>query len=142
MLNYGYRQYQQMQTHTASPGQLVIMLYQGAIKFLVKASSELEAGNTEGTHYNLVRAQDIVIELMTGLDLSAGPVAADLHALYGYIYRRLVEANVRKDAQAIHDVIAMLRDLLLAWEEAVAAVEGSHAPAASTANLHLVGLNA
>lgn len=128
---YAYRQYQQTQTHTASPGQLVVMLYQGAIKFLVKARYEVEAGHVERAHNNLVRAQDIVLELMNGLDLSIGPVAENLHALYSFMYRRLVEANVRKDAKAIDDVLYMLRDLLPAWEQAVASVERAQAASPS-----------
>lgn len=123
MLSYGYRQYQQTQAQTASPGQLVIMLYRGAIKFLVKARSEIEAANIEGAHHNLLRAQDIMLELMNGLDLSMGDVAHNLQGLYVFMYRRLVEANVKKDATEVDEVLAMLRELLAAWEQAVTAVE-------------------
>ena len=132
MLSYGYRQYQQTQAHTASPGQLVVMLYQGAIKFLVKARSEIGAGNIEAAHHDLVRGQDIVLELMNGLDLSAGEVAENLQGLYVFMYRRLVEANVKKDVEKIDEVLGMLRELMAAWEQAVAAAENSR-PAAGGA---------
>jgi len=99
------------------------MLYRGAIKFLVKARSEIEAANIEGAHHNLLRAQDIMLELMNGLDLSMGDVAHNLQGLYVFMYRRLVEANVKKDATEVDEVLAMLRELLAAWEQAVTAVE-------------------
>jgi flagellar secretion chaperone FliS len=140
VVSYAYRQYQQAQTHTATPGQLVLMLYQGAVKFLVRARSEIEVGSIEGAHNNLIRAQNIIVELMTSLDMSQGQIATDLYALYGYMYRRLLEANIRKDAKIVEEVTTMLRDLLPAWEEAVASVEsGRGSAAAAGVDARLVG---
>lgn len=124
MAGYGYQQgfnqYQRMQTETATPGELIVMLYQGAIRFLNKSKEHFGQQDLEGAHANLVRAQNIVIELMSSLDLSTGPLAKNLFALYDFMYRRLVEANCKKDHAAIDEVLRLLRELLPAWEQAVA----------------------
>lgn len=122
MTGYGYQQgfnqYQRMQTETATPGELVVMLYQGAIRFLNKSKESFGRQDIEGAHANLVRAQNIVIELMSSLDLSSGSLAKNLFALYDFMYRRLVEANCKKDYRAIDEVLRLLRELLPAWEQA------------------------
>lgn len=122
MAGYGYQQgfsqYQRTQAETATPGELVVMLYQGAIRFLNKSQEHFTRQDVEGAHANLVRAQNIVIELMSSLDLSTGPLAKNLFALYDFMYRRLVEANCKKDYRAIDEVLRLLRELLPAWEHA------------------------
>lgn len=119
MAHYAYRQYQRSQTETASPGELILMLYAGAIKFINKARLHIEAGEVEGAHKNLVAAQNIVMELMVTVDTSAGELATNLVDLYNYMYRRLVEANTRKDAAAAEEVADLLRNLNEAWEGVV-----------------------
>ena len=114
--HYAYRQYQQSQAATASPGELILMLYGGAIKFINKSRLHIEAGEVEGAHKNLIAAQNIVMELMVTVDNSAGPLASNLVDLYSYMYRRLVEANTRKDAVAAEEVAELLRGLNEAWE--------------------------
>jgi flagellar protein FliS len=112
--------YRQTQTHTAAPGELVLMLYRGAIRFLGAAIEAIEAQNVAEAHDKLVRAQDIVANLLETLDVErGGDVAKNLSAIYDFMLRRLVEANVRKDAAAGREVQGLLRELLPAWEAAV-----------------------
>ena len=116
----GYQVYRQTQTHTAAPGELVLMLYRGAIRFLGAAIEAIEAQNVAEAHDKIVRAQDIVANLLETLDVErGGDVARNLSALYDFMLRRLIEANVRKDATAAREVQTLLRELLPAWEAAV-----------------------
>ncbi len=113
-----YQQYQIMQTQTADRGELVVMLYQGAIKFLTRASTAMRGGNLQDAHNNIIRSQDIVAELMSSLDLDVGEIAHNLFRVYEYMHYRLVEANLRKDPQIIDEVAGLLRELLPAWQSA------------------------
>ena len=115
-----YQVYRQTQTQTAAPGELVLMLYRGAIRFLSSAIEAIDAKDTAEAHNKLVRTQDIVASLLGSLDHErGGDVARNLSALYDYMLRRLVEANVRKDAGPAREVQGLLRELLPAWEAAV-----------------------
>lgn len=127
MVNNPYQQYQRTQAETASKGRLVIMLYQGALRFINKAILENDEGNLEETHASAIRAQDIITELMTTLNMDAGPVAMNLRKLYQYMLDRLVQANVKKDSAIFQEVADLLRELLPAWEEAVRMTERSTA---------------
>ncbi len=117
-----YQAYRQTAVATASPAHLVLMLYRAAIRFARQAALALERGELENGHVNLLRAQAIIAELRSTLDLSAGQMAANLDALYDYFLRRLAEANVRKAAAPAVEVAGMMEQLLSAWETAV---EGS-----------------
>jgi flagellar protein FliS len=114
-----YQQYQRTQTQTASPGELIVMMYKGALKFLAAARMGLEARDIDAANRNLLRAQEIVLELMISVDVSVGPVARNLFDLYEFMHRHLVQANVRKDAAMVGEVEGLLRELLGAWEQAV-----------------------
>jgi flagellar protein FliS len=119
---HAYRQYRSVQTQTASPGYLVVMLYQGAIAFASRAQAALDAGDCEAAHENLIRTQDIIAELLGSLDFGQGEVASNLARLYEYMHRRLVEANVCKSAEPVAEVLRHLRLLCDAWQQAVAQV--------------------
>ena len=115
-----YQVYRHTQTQTAAPGELVLMLYRGAIRFLSSAIEAIDAKNTAEAHAKLVRTQDIIANLLGTLDHErGGDVARNLSALYDYMLRRLVEANIRKDAKPAREVQGLLRELLPAWEAAV-----------------------
>lgn len=132
-----FQQYRAVQAQTASPGHLVVMLYQGAITFGNRARTALLAGDYPAAHENLLRAQDIIAELLGTLDFEQGELAERLARLYEYIHRRLVEANVRKSVEPLDEVLCYLRDLRDAWQEAVALAaqppETAAAPPASRA---------
>ena len=122
----GYRQhnqYNQVQIKTANKGKLIVMLYQGAIRFMKRALILLEKKDMEGKGNALIRAQDIVLELLYSLDqglLDQGDeLALNLQRLYLYSYRRLVHANVHLDTDAEDEVIKLMENLLQAWEQVV-----------------------
>ncbi|MCL5957916.1 MAG: flagellar export chaperone FliS [Chloroflexi bacterium] len=114
----GYQQYKTMQVQTADRGELVVMLYQGAIRFLGRSAGALRMGNLEDGHFNLVRAQDIVAELMGSLDMGTGDLARNLFQIYEYMHYRLVQANIHKDPAPVEEVAGLLRELLPAWQQA------------------------
>jgi flagellar protein FliS len=123
-----YQTYRQTQAQTAAPGELIVMLYRGAARFAASAVEGIEAGNVQAAHNYLVKAQACVTELLESLDVErGGEVGRNLVRLYEYMNFRLVEANLRKDAEPAREVERLLRDLLPAWEQA--AREASAVPA-------------
>ena len=118
-MNAAYQTYRQTQAQTATPGELIVMLYRGAVRFVVSGIEGIEAQNVEASHNNLVRAQAVINELLESIDVErGGEVARNLWRIYEFMISRLVEANLRKDAEPAREVERLLRDLLPAWEEA------------------------
>jgi flagellar secretion chaperone FliS len=120
-----YSKYRQVATTTASPGQLVLMLYDGALRFLGQAlegfskEDPSEFNTTIGN--NLLKAQAIIEELNQALDVRAGgEFALNLRSLYNYLDRRLTDSNLRKEPAGIHEVIERLSVLRDAWREMLA----------------------
>ena len=94
---------------TASPEELRLMLYDGALKFCRQGRAAVEADKFEDSYNNLSRAQKIVLELSTSLKHSVEPeLCGRLSALYTYIYRRLIDANMNRDVEAIDEAIKLL----------------------------------
>lgn len=118
-----HNQYNQVQIKTANKGKLIVMLYQGSIRFMNRALLLLEKKDMEGKGNALIRAQDIILELLYSLDqglLDQGDeLALNLRRLYLYSYRRLVHANVHMDTEAIEEVITVMQNLLQAWEQVI-----------------------
>ncbi len=114
-----YQSYKQTEIETASPGKLLLLLYDGALKRLHRVRENLLAGRLEESHQDLIRVQEILVELMLALDWKVGgDLAPRLHGLYDFMYRRLVDANVQQDPQAVGEVIQLLSTLREGWEEA------------------------
>jgi flagellar protein FliS len=114
-----YQTYSQTQAHTAAPGELVVMLYRGAIRFVATAIEAIEARDINTAHDKLVKAQAVIAELLETLDVDrGGDLAKNLSAIYEYLNRRLLEANLRKDVAPAREVEKYLRELLPAWEAA------------------------
>ena len=107
--------------NTASPQRLVVMLYDGLVQDLQLAQQGLARGDLALVHARLVRAQAIVVELQTSLDLDAWDGARSLHDLYTYVRELLVDANVRKAAEPITDALAVVEPLQDAWRQALGA---------------------
>ncbi|WP_067473351.1 flagellar export chaperone FliS [Actinomadura hibisca] len=115
---------------TASPAQLVVMLYDRLVLDLVKAEEALLAGDREDASARLQHAQDIVIELRASLDVAAGwDGAAGLAELYGFLLTTLIQANVRADAALAVTCRGLVEPLRDAWR-AAAAEAGAAGPAA------------
>ena len=115
-----WQSYRQVATRTASPGQLVLMLYEGAIRFLERAQAgfQLEDPVEYNTtiNNNILRAQDIIRELDFSLNVDqGGELAQQLRRLYDYFDRVLLEANLRKDPTGIREVIERITVLRNAW---------------------------
>lgn len=116
----GYQAYRRTQIETAPPEQLILMLYDGAIRFARNGRRALESGDRQKAHHNLTRAQDVMSELIGSLDMEAGgELAANLYQLYRYIYQRLVQANVRKSVEPIDEAIRLVSELREGWYEGV-----------------------
>ena len=116
-----YQQYRATKVETAGSVDLVVMLYQGAVKFIRLSIQAMEQNDPKAAHTNLVRAQDIIVELLGSLNHEAGgPIATQLASVYDYCFRRLVTANVKKDPAPAREVIGILRDLGTAWQEIAA----------------------
>ncbi|MEA4924173.1 MAG: flagellar export chaperone FliS [Syntrophomonadaceae bacterium] len=114
-MNSPVNTYKKNQINTTSSEQLVLMLYDGARKFIGRAIKSLEEGDIQGANHNLLRSQDIISELMTGINFEAGEVAKGLFALYEYMHYRLMQANIQKDSQAAQEVLAMINELRDTW---------------------------
>lgn len=114
--------YRKHQVETASPGQLIVMLYDAGIRNCRAAQAAIDQRDRDGAAHHLLRAQDIISELMASLNVEAGgELAVNLLRLYEYMYRRLVYANVQKDAAAAKEVENLLAGLRDAWAQAAAA---------------------
>ncbi|MBI2885979.1 MAG: flagellar export chaperone FliS [Chloroflexi bacterium] len=120
--------YQEVHTRTANPAELVVMLYEGAVRFLRQALIGMEDGDIEKVHNSLVRAQRIIEELEMAVDPRHGPIGDSLTALYRFMLSELELANVRKERARVQPVVELLEELLGAWREA-----GRHAPVATAA---------
>jgi flagellar protein FliS len=109
--------YKEHTVGTQSKGRLIVMLYDGAIKFMKLAIKELEAGNYPEKGKYIGKALDIINELNAVLDMDAGgEVAANLRNLYLFMTKRLNEANIKKDPNMIRDVIKMMEELNQSWK--------------------------
>lgn len=102
---------------TASPQELRLMLYDGALKFCRLARPAMEQRDYEQSYQNLMRAQNIVLELSNSLNHDIAPDICDrLTALYTYIYRRLVEANVSREPTIVDEMIELLEYERQTWQ--------------------------
>ena len=112
---------------TQERGKLVVMLYEGAIKFLKVARHKLQEEDYVAKGIYIGKAQDIVAELNSSLDMTNDlQIAQDLRALYNFLYGHLNEANIQRDPVKISECIGILSELLEAWQE-VAEGRGSAA---------------
>ena len=113
----GVSAYEDAGVTTQSKGRLIVLLYDGAIKFLKLAIKELEAGNYEAKGRYIGKAQDIINELNVVLDADAGgEIAANLRKLYLFMNNRLSQANVKREPQMIREVITLMEELNQGWK--------------------------
>lgn len=112
----GYSAYSNNKVLTASPAELTLMLYEGAIKFCNIAIMGIETKNIEKAHNNIRKVKNILGELMATLDRKY-PVADDFANVYQYLIDRLTEANVHKDKEILEEVLGHLRTMRDTWKE-------------------------
>jgi flagellar protein FliS len=132
MVATGYaRTYRTNAVLTASPGQLVLMLYDGALRAIAVAREEFNTPvdnprRIETINQQLLKAQAILTELQNGLNMDAGgEFAQTMHRLYDYHNRRLLEANVRKQVEPVIEVERLVRELRDAWAQMLGQQDGS-----------------
>ena len=116
--------YRRQDILTANSGDLIVMLYDALKKNIVLGRRGIEKKNAQDAHNHLVKAQQIVTELINSLDMSY-PISDELMAIYYFILRSLESANVQKDAEVLESVIEIVETLRAAWQEISQANRGS-----------------
>lgn len=115
-----YEVYKDTQIQTADQGKLILMLYDGAIRFLNIAIDNMDFRKYDIVNNNIIKAQDIITELMLSLNMDqGGEIAKNLFNIYAYMKKRLLEGNIRKDPAILQEVVKHLTTLRSAWEEAI-----------------------
>ena len=134
-MNAYLNQYQNTQVDTASREQILIMLYDGAIRFTRQAINSMEAGDQAGKIQGIQKAMAIVAEFRNTLDHKiGGEIAANLDALYAYMIQSLTQANLKNDPQPLHVVDGLLSDLRSTWKEAIEIAKKEYHSKALAAN--------
>ena len=114
--------YQQQAILTAPPGRLVVMLYDGCLRFLHQAAYAMREGNVTESHARLTRAEAIIEELLATLDLEKGGVVASrLQGIYVFCSKHLIESRLERDPEKIEKVSELLSELRDAWAQVAAA---------------------
>ena len=112
----GYQAYKKIQVQTADQGQLILMCYDGTIKFLKQALVAMQNNDEDGRSNLLTKAQNVLWELTNSLNFEAGEIAYNLDALYNYMIRRLVDADFNNNPDQVNEVINHLTEIKGAWE--------------------------
>ena len=113
-----YNAYKQNSVTTASPGELTLMLYNGAIKFIGQAKKSIEEKNIEQRNYYIQRVQAIIAELMSTLNMDYD-ISKQMLPLYEYMTRRLTEANVKNDTAILDEVEGLVTEFRDTWKEVI-----------------------
>ena len=111
-----YAQYNNSKVLTASPAELTLMLYEGAIKFCNIAITAIEEKDIPKAHNNIVKVQKIIDHLRATLDMKY-PVAKEFDNIYEYLIHRLISANVKKDVEILNEILEHLRSVRDTWKE-------------------------
>lgn len=111
-----YAQYSTSKTLTASPAELTLMLYEGAIKFCNIAIMGIEERDIQKSHINIVKAEKIIEHLRITLDMNYS-IAHEFERMYVYLEERLIEANMKKDAEILEEICMHLRSIRDTWKE-------------------------
>ncbi|MBP5223684.1 MAG: flagellar export chaperone FliS [Lachnospiraceae bacterium] len=117
-----YAQYNNNKVMTASPAELTLMLYEGAIKFCNLAEAGIESKDIQKAHTNIIKVEKIIDYLRQTLDMKY-EVAQDFERIYSYLSERLVEANIKKDLEILKEVNMHLHAVRDNWKEVMKAVK-------------------
>ncbi|MEY8523193.1 flagellar export chaperone FliS [bacterium 1XD8-76] len=115
-----YAQYNNSKVLTASPAELTLMLYDGAIKFTNIAIMAIEKKDVEKAHNNIVKVEKIINEFRATLD-SKYEVSKDFDRVYVYMLQRLLEGNIKKDPEILEEVNTHLRSMRDTWKQVMEA---------------------
>ncbi|WP_418791003.1 flagellar export chaperone FliS [Phosphitispora sp. TUW77] len=133
-----YNAYKQTSVETASPERLVIMLYDGALKFLRIAREAIEQKNIEEANKYICKTQDIINEFIVSLNMSTGEIAFNLRDIYDFWNRMLIEANIKKDPMIIDQVAQQVQEMRDAWAEAAIKCKSSQ-PTTAVGGVNIEG---
>lgn len=112
-----YNAYKQNSVNTASKEQLLLMLLDGAVKYTKIAKLAIKEKNIERAHNELIRVQDIFLELMITMDKDSGDYMEELYKVYEFIKNELGQANIKKDTQIIDDILPVIEEVRDMWYE-------------------------
>lgn len=116
IMNNAYAAYQNNKIQTASPAELTLMLYDGAIKFCNIAITAVENREIEKAHNNITKVEDIILEFKSTLNHKY-PIAEEFDKIYDYLNNRLIQANIKKDKEILQEVLGHLHTLRDTWKE-------------------------
>jgi flagellar protein FliS len=122
--NRAYSAYNNSKVLTATPAELTLMLYDGAIKFVNMGIVAIEHNDVEKAHNNICKAERILVEFDTTLD-DRYEISKDFHNVYHYLLRRLHDANVKKDKEVLEEVSKHLHTMRDTWKEVMQANAGT-----------------
>ncbi len=113
-----YNQYKETQITTANQGKLIVMLYDGAIRFITVAIDNMNPKTYDIVNANIIKAQDIITELLISLNMKdGGEISQNLFSLYMFFKKELLQANIKKDPEILRNVHKMLKELREAWDK-------------------------
>ena len=126
-MNPYLHQYQNNQLSTGKPEQILILLYDGAIRFIYRTATAIAEKNVEQKNLNINKTVAILSELSATLDHTiGGQIAADLAALYDFMIRELTAVNLTNDQQRLENIRAILTDLRDTWAQALKMTQGTN----------------
>ncbi len=117
-VNKAYTAYKAASISNSKPEDLVMMLYTGLVRFIMQAQKAIETDDIEKAHENITRAQDIISELEASLNMEY-EISHNMMLLYDYLYRRLVDANVKKDRVILDEVLKFAIEFRDTWAQAM-----------------------
>ncbi len=116
--NRAFNQYRENTVFTSTPEELTLMLYNGIVKFVMQAQTAIGENHIEKANNSIIRAQEIIFELQSSLDMKYG-ISNNLMLLYDYMYRQLMEANIKKDKNILEEVLDFTKELRDTWMQAM-----------------------
>lgn len=117
-LNKAYSQYKENSIYTSTAEELTLMLYNGLVKFIMRGQAAIDEKNMEEASNSIIRAQNIILEFQSTLDKKY-EVSTNLELIYDYMYRRLIDANIKKDKEVLQEVLDFAKELRDTWAEAM-----------------------
>ena len=109
--------YRETQIKTASKGKLIVILYDGLLRFLDLALESLPEKKYDVVNNNIIKAQDVISELSMALNMEAGEISEKLLSIYSFLNMKLIEGNVQKQVEPILFVRKMVCDLRESWNK-------------------------
>ncbi len=132
-----YKKYQENRIEGASQGEMIILLYEGAIRFMNQGISYIENREIERAHGVIIKAQRIVNELQVTLNFElGGEIAQNLYRLYDFCMQQLIDANIKKETLGLQNSIEIFQELLDTWREII---QGKGEATAQISTLNIKG---